>query len=164
MTDLGLQDAIICELELFLNDVDRRMLWASGLEKINLYSQELPIKNSGNGLRDDDGDFNDQWNYICVVIDDEDLEDDEWEIMVHFAIGIKDTDKTCQGHRNLANLMNEIWLYFVKKGIINASYQLNDQKAHKRFDKNMEYPYYRSDLITYWSLINPKMEGLEELI
>ena len=92
MTDLSLQDALARSLKAFFCDEGRKMPWGEELQDIHVFPQQLPIKTS-EGYRDGDGDISDQWNYVCIVLSEEELKDGEWQVEVHFAVGIKDLDK-----------------------------------------------------------------------
>lgn len=164
MTDLGLQKAIADEISAFLSGKDYQELWGNQLIPLNVYEQDVPLKEPGKGVLDEDEESSDQWNYVCVALGDEDLEDDKWTVTVHIVIGIKDRGHDRQGHKVLCNLMNAIYLDLIKKGILQGHYEMDDTKAHKRFADGLEHPFYQSDLITYWTLPNPRMEGLEGLI
>ncbi|MCI8337946.1 MAG: hypothetical protein HFH62_04560 [Lachnospiraceae bacterium] len=162
MTDLSLQDALANSLKAFFRDTGRKIPWGEALREIHVFTQQLPIKSEG--YRDDDGDEDDQWNYVCIVLSEEELKDGEWQVEVHFAVGVKDLDKDCQGHRHAGNLMNEIFLHFVKAGFLEDRYIMDSENAYKKYDLDGEYPYYQGDLITFWRVPEAQTEGLEGLI
>ena len=58
------------------------------------------------------------------------------------------------GWVNVMYLMNEIYRHFIKVGIVGRHTRM-ERKAHKRFNPNVLYPYFESDLITYWTLPTP---------
>ncbi len=164
MTDLQLQDALKKELTEHFCDIGRKFPWADSLKEIHIHTQMLPLKDSKSEERDEDDDIANQWNYICIVIPEEKLSDGEWEVEVHFAVGIKDKDKDCQGYRHVANLMDEIFMHLVKNGVLAEIFSIDTEKAFKSFSMETEYPYYEGDLVTYWHILAPQREGLEELI
>ncbi len=159
MTDLRLQEAVASELEEHLLSDGIMMLRGREFKNIHVFRQDLPLKENG----EEDPEDEEQWNYILVVLDDEDVKDDKWEVTIHFCIGIVDAEKNCQGNLNVAYLMDEIYSYFIKKGIVKNQYRM-ERKAHKRFNKELRYPYYEGDLITFWRLPLPFEEGLEEFL
>lgn len=163
MTDLSLQNALAKSLKAFFHDNGRKMPWGDSLKDIHVFTQQLPIK-VPECDRDDDGDMGNQWNYVCIVLSEEELKGGEWQIEVHFAVGIKDLDKDCQGHRNVGNLMNEIFLHFAKTGFLAGRYIMDTENAYKKYDLDGEYPYYQGDLITFWRIAAAQTEGLEGLI
>lgn len=91
---------------------------------------------------------------VVVMIADEDVVDDEWRVEVHFSINIEDMDNDHSGWVNVMYLMNEIYRHFIKVGIVGRHTRM-ERKAHKRFNPNVLYPYFESDLITYWTLPTP---------
>ncbi len=163
MTDLALQDALAKSLEAVLRDAGRKMPWGKELRDIHVFAQQLPVKSPGE-FQDEDGDYGGQWNYVCIVLAEEKLKDGEWQVEVHFSIGIKDADKECQGHRHVGNLMNEIFLHFAKAGFLEGRYIMDEETAYKKYDMEGEYPYYQGDLVTFWRLPAAQVEGMEGLI
>lgn len=156
MTDLDLQAEIVSELKNHLLDDGIMMVRGREFKDIHVFYQELPIKENG----EEDEDDGQQWNYILVALGDEDVVDGKWRVEIHFCVGIEDTDEDCQGHMNVAYIMNEIYLHLTKAGFIAKEYEM-EQEAHKRFRMESTYPFYEGDLITYWELPLPVPEGLE---
>lgn len=159
MTDLELQHALVEELRQHLLQDGIMMIRGREFKDMNVYAQELPIREDG----EEDPEGDQQWNYILVVLDDEDIVEGEWRVMVHFSVGIEDMDPMCQGHTNVAYLLNEIYQHLVKKGIIGGRFRI-EEEAHKRFNQDLCYPYYEGDLITFWRLALPFEEGLGEFL
>lgn len=166
MTDLDLQRTLCRELEEYLLKDGIMCLRGGTFKKFNVYPQELPIKRN----REKDADDENQWNYITVILSDQDVEIDErglepdcWKVEVHFSVGVEDTDRDRQGHANLSYLINEIYMHFRKQGILDGKYVM-ETEAHKRFNEHQQYPYYEGDLITYWKIPIPVTEGLEEFL
>lgn len=159
MTDLDLQSAIVDEVKTHLLQDGIMMVRGKEFKDINVFPQELPIKSDG----EDDWDDERQWNYILVAIGDEDIVDGIWRVEIHFSIGIEDKGENCQGHLNIAYIMNEIYLHFTKIGFAGKKYSM-EEEAHKRFNPANQHPYYEGDLITYWELPLPVTEGLEDFL
>ena len=116
---------------------------------LKVYPQDLPEK-----YDEDDEELR---NYVVVMIADEDVVDDEWRVEVHFSINIEDMDKDHSGWTNVMYLMNEIYMHFIKEGIVGRHTRM-EREAHKRFNQNVLYPYFESDLITFWRLPTPHEE------
>lgn len=161
MTDLDLQKELANELRDHLLDDGIMMVRGKEFKDINVFKQDLPIKSDGDEDEDDDK----IWNYIIVMIGDEDVVDGEWKVEIHFLIGIEDKDLQCQGNMNIAYIMNEIYMHLRKETFTGnrKEYEM-EEEAHKRFNLNADYPYYEGDLITYWKLPLPLNQGLEEFL
>lgn len=155
MTDLDLQKNIVDKLQKLLMSQGIMFLLVDKLENLKVYIQDLPIK--------DDEDDEALRNYVLVMIGDEDVQDDEWNVEIHFSINIEDRDRDRSGNINVLYMMNEIYAYFVKNGIVGKHCRM-EKEAHKRLNMEAQYPFYEGDLITYWKLPVPDEEGLEELI
>lgn len=164
MTDIALQDALVADLKYFFHQNFVKMPWGESYKTMHVYSQQLPFKDAGAGEKDEEGDTDVQWNFLCVVLGPQTLKDGKWTVEVHFYIGIKDWDDKRQGHRNVAHVMNEIFRHFSEQGFVDGLYRMNREEAHKGFVDEIEPPYYEGDLITYWELPAPHEIGLEELI
>lgn len=152
MTDLELQKNIAEELEGFLKDDGIMMPLAAKFAKLNVYVQDLPLKG--------DEDEYDQKNYIVVMLGNQEADDECWTAEIHFSICIEDRDEDRSGNTNILYLMNEIYMHFIKKGIIGRHCRM-EKAAHKILNLEAMYPYYEGDLVTYWKLPLPNEEGLE---
>lgn len=155
MTDLELQKDICDELSHLLESQGIMFLLIDKLEDIKVYRQDLPIK--------DDEDDEALRNYVVVMIGDEHVEDGEWNVEIHFSLNIEDRDKDRSGNINILYMMNEIYAYFVKRGIIGKHCKM-EEVAHKILNLESQYPFYEGDLVTNWKLPLPNEEGLEDLI
>ncbi len=156
MTDLDLQDALIKELEELVEHQSLKKLNGEVWEDFNIYRQDKPYK--------DDEQDSDQEDYIIVMLDDEDTDQDgRWIVNVHMLISIMLFEEENQGNLILATLMNQIDLHLAKKGIIAGRYEM-EQEKHKRFNHDCYPNYYECDYITRWKLPEANMEGIEEYI
>lgn len=164
MTDIGLQDALVADLKNFVQKNFIKMPWGKSNNPLHVYSQYLPMKKAGKDGVDDDGDTDDQWNFVCVVLGPQTLKNGNWLVEVHFYVGIKDWDEERQGYRNVAHVMNEVFWHFSEISFVDGFYRMSREEAHKGFVDDVEPPYYEGDLITYWELPSPQETGLEELI
>lgn len=149
MTDLQLLSDIVESLKEFVKSDAITMKLGNEYKNLKVYSQDLPEK-----YDEDDEELR---NYVVVMIADEDVVDDEWRVEVHFSINIEDMDSDHSGWTNVMYLMNEIYMHFIKVGIV-GRYTKMERVAHKRFNQNVLYPYFESDLITYWTLPTPNEE------
>lgn len=149
MTDLQLLNDIVESLNEFVKSDAITMKLGSEYKDLKVYSQDLPEK-----YDEDDEELR---NYVVVMIADEDVVDDEWRVEVHFSINIEDMDKDHSGWMNVMYLMNEIYMHFIKEGIVGKHTRM-EREAHKRFNQNVLYPYFESDLITFWRLPTPHEE------
>ena len=160
MTDLDLQKAIVAELERLIKKNSIKVPPADGETNwvpINVYRQEKPWKS--------DEDSEDQENYILVMIDDEDQNDDgEWVVTIHCLFSIHFEDMEHQGNLVLADIMNQVYEDLRKKTILEGKYELQMNGAHKRFNQECYPNYYESDLITQWKLPETLTEGVNELV
>ncbi len=155
MTDVMLVETIVAELREMLSSDGLQALYGEKFENITVYEHDLPL------VQDEDDE--DLRNYIVVMCGDEESDDEEWNVEIHFSINIEDRDKVRNGNTNVLNLMNEIYMYFTKKGIIDG-YARMETKAYKALNMEAPYPYYEGDLITNWKLPLPLEEGLEDFI
>lgn len=162
MTDLDLQRAIVTDLKQHLLRDGIMMIRNKEFQNIRIFTQELPLKADDEYMDDEM-----QWNYITVMLGEQDVVEGEnqkeWQVEVHFLIGIMDDDEMCQGNLNISYLMNEIYLHFRKQPFLENEYKMMDE-AYKRFNLNNSYPFYEGDLITLWKLPLPHAEGLEEFL
>ena len=149
MTDLQLLNDIVESLKEFVKSDAVTMKLGNEYKDLKVYSQDLREKFD----EDDEG----LCNYVVVMIADEDVVDDEWRVEVHFSINIEDMDNDHSGWTNVMQLMNEIYMHFIKVGIVGKHTRM-EREAHKRFNQNVLYPYFESDLITYWTLPIPHEE------
>lgn len=150
MTDLDLQDALIRELEELVERQSLKKLDGEVWKDFNIYRQDKPYK-------DDEADV-DQEDYIIVMLDDEDMDQDgRWIVDVQMVISIMLFEKENQGNLILANLMNQIDLHLSKKGIIAGKYEMEKEK-YKRFNHECDPNYYECCLITRWKLPAVNME------
>lgn len=156
MTDLDLQDAIIREIEELVEHQSLKKLDGEVWKDFDIYRQDKPYK--------DDGMDADQEDYIIVMLDDEDTDQDgQWIVNVHMLISIMLFEEEHQGNLILATLMNQIDLHLSKKGIIAGKYEMEKEK-HKRFNNECYPNYYECDLITRWKLPLANMEGIDNLL
>ncbi len=156
MTDLDLQDALIRELHELTEHQSLKKLDGTVWKDFNIYRQDKPYK-------DDEAD-EDQEDYIIVMLDDEDTDQEgRWIVNVHMLISIRLFEEENQGNLILASLMNQIDLHLSKKGIIAGRYEMEPEK-HKRFNQECYPTYYECDFITRWKLPEANMEGIEDLI
>lgn len=150
MTDLKLQEEIMGEIRALLDSQSLKKLDGSARKDFNVYRQDKPYK--------DDEEDEEQEDYIIVMLDDEDMGDDnQWKVNVHILISIYLYDEEHQGNVILANLMNQIFMHFQKKGIIGGMFEM-EHEAHKRFNQECYPNYYECDLITVWKLPEIYME------
>lgn len=155
MTDIQLQEDIVEELKEFLRSHGIMMPWKSEFSELNVYRQQLPLK--------DEEDDRLQSNYIVVIIGEQNADEEQWDVEIHFSICIEDRDADRGGDINVLYLMNEIYMFFIGKGIIGGHVKM-EKKAHKRLNAEPLFPYYEGDLITHWKLPLPNEMGLEGLI
>ena len=156
MTDLKLQEVIMDEIRSMLDSQSLKKMDGSVWKDFNIYRQDKPMK--------DDAEDDDQEDYIIVMLDDEDLgADNKWKVDVHILISICLYDEERQGNVVLANLMNQIFMHFQKKGIIGEMFEM-ESEAHKRFNQECYPNYYECDLITVWKLPEIHMETEDDLI
>lgn len=155
MTDLKLQQVIIDEIRTLLDNHSIRKLDGEEWTDFHVYCQDKPYK-------DDEED--DQEDYIIVMLDDEDLgADGRWKVNVHILISICLYEEEHQGNMILADLMNQIYMHFQKKGFIGGMFEM-ESEAHKRFNQESYPNYYECDLITVWKLPEIYMETEGDLI
>ncbi|MCM1045634.1 MAG: hypothetical protein NC417_09000 [Candidatus Gastranaerophilales bacterium] len=164
MTDLDLQNALIRELEELVEHQSLKKLDGEVWKDFHIYRQDKPYKND-DAADDADADVDDdQEDYIIVMLDNEDTDEDgRWIVDVHMLISIRLFEEEHQGNLILATLMNQIDLHLSKKGIIAGRYEMELEK-HKRFNQECYPNYYECDFITRWKLPAVNMEGIEELI
>ena len=156
MTDLDLQNALMKELEELAEHQSLKKLDGEVWKDFRIYRQDKPYK--------DDEQDSDQEDYIIVMLDDEDTDQDgRWIVNVHMLISVMLFEEEHQGNLILAALMNQIDLHFSKKGIIAGRYEMEREK-HKRFNNDCYPNYYECDYITRWKLPEANMEGIEEYI
>ncbi|MFG6330037.1 MAG: hypothetical protein K1W06_11325 [Lachnospiraceae bacterium] len=155
MTDVALIRTIAAELREMLSSGGLQALYGEKFEDITVYEHDLPL------VQDEDDE--DLRNYIVVMCGDEESDDEEWNVEIHFSVNIEDRDRERSGNVNVLNLMNEIYMHFTKKGIIDG-YAKMETKAYKFLNMEAPYPYYEGDLITNWKLPLPLEEGLEDFI
>lgn len=159
MTDVILVSTIAAEVRKMLSSGGLQTLYGNVFEDITVYEHDIPL------VQDEDDE--DLRNYIVIMTGDEETveEDgrDEWNVEIHFSINIMDADGTRTGNTNILNLMNEIYMHFITKGIIDG-YCRMEKKAYKALNLEAPYPYYEGDLITNWKLPLPVEEGLEEYL
>jgi len=155
MTDIELQNDIADDLREFLKKDGIMMPLGMDFSKIKIYKQDLPLK----GDEDDE----ELRNYIVVMIGDQESDDREWNVEIHFSICIEDRDHDHSGNLNVLYLMNEIYTHFIKKGIVGKHCSMENE-ANKVLNLETPFPYYEGDLITNWKLPLPNQEGLEDLV
>ncbi len=155
MTDVMMLREIVSNLRSFIDDEGILGKLDGNYDEIKVYEQDIPEK------RDEDDE--DLVNYICIMIGDQDTKEDElvdrWHIEVHFAIMLEDTDIDHSGNIDVLNLMNEIYMHFIKIGNFAGHLKMLPD-AHKRLNFEARYPYYEGDIVTYWELPLP-FEELE---
>lgn len=157
MTDLELQEAVIREIQNLLDKQSLRKPNGEVWKDFNIYRQAKPYKNDFDDERQED--------YIIVMLDDEDMEengDGSWIVMLHIGICITYESDDGQGDVVLANLMNQIDLHLRKLGYIDQKYELL-REAHKRFDPDSGPNYFQCDYISKWKLPPIHMEGVGDL-
>ncbi len=156
MTDLDLQEAIIREIKELAASQSLKKLNGEVWKDYHIYKQDKPYK--------DDEEADDQEDYILVMLDEEDTDDEgNWIVTVHIVISIMLFEEEHQGNLILANLMNELDLHFCKKGIIAGRYEM-EKERHKRFNHECYPNYYECDYITQWKLPGAHLVGLEDLV
>jgi hypothetical protein len=160
MLDTDLQQALVDELKEYVFKDGVQFVKDGQLKPIHIYAQTLPDKVN----EEEDQERDAEWNYVVVMLGDEDIVDGKWKVEIHFSIGIIDEGEDNQGNINIANMMNQIFLHMCKKGIIKDRYVMDTDEAYKRFEYGIEEPYYSGDLITYWRLPVPEMEMEVDMI
>jgi len=155
MTDVMLVSMIATELRGLLSSQSLKALCNDVFEDITVYEHNIPLPED----EDDTG----LHNYIVIMAGDENSDDEEWNVEIHFSINIEDWDKKRPGVVNVLNLMNEIYTHFITKGII-GGYSRMEKKAYKAINHECPYPYYEADLVTNWKFMLPFEEGLGEFI
>lgn len=156
MTDLELQQAIAKELVYLTDHHSLKKLNGEDWKDYHIYIQDKPYK--------DDEDDDAQEDYIIVMIDDEDTnENGDWIVQIHIIISICLYEESHQGNIILANMMNVIDLHLSKVSIINGKYEMEKEK-HKRFNHECYPNYYECDYITTWKLPAPRAEFIEGFI
>lgn len=144
------------EIRSLLDSQSLKKLDGSAWKDFNVYKQDKPYK--------DDEEDEAQEDYIIVMLDDEDLgADNQWKVYVHILISICLYDEEHQGNVILANLMNQIFMHFQKKGIVGGMFEM-EREAHKRFNQECYPNYYECDLITAWKLPEIYMETEDDFI
>lgn len=158
MTDLELQDEVICEIKNLLAHQSLKKPGGDVWTDIRVYRQDKPLK--------DDEDTEDQEDYIIVMLDDEDVDgngDGCWKVTLHIIISIMLYEVEHQGNILLADLMNQLDLHFRKMGIVGQRFEML-REAHKRFNHECFPNYYECDYITKWKLPTAQIEGIDDLI
>lgn len=156
MTDLHLQDALIHELKELADSHSLKKPDGEEWKDYRIYRQDKPYK--------DDENDSEQEDYIIVMLDDEDTnEQGEWIVNVHMLFSIQLYDEENQGNLILAALMNQVDLHLCKKGIIAGVYEMEAER-HKRFNQECYPNYYEADYITRWKLPAFAMEGISDLV
>lgn len=156
MTDLDLQKAIVKEIEKLTQDQSLKKLNDEVWKDYNIYAQEKPYK--------DDYADDDQEDYVIVMLDDEDTDEDgNWIVNVHILLSIRLYEEQHQGNLILANLMNQLDLHFWSKRILNNRYEMQ-RTRHKRFNQECYPNYYECDYITRWKIPAAHQEGIDQLV
>lgn len=162
MTDLDLQKAIVDEVKEMIVSHHLQMCGEyDEIKDFTVYTQEKPYKN------DYDIDEEEQENYIIVMLDDEDINEnqDYWTVQVHIIISINLYEKQHQGNLIIADIMNNIHMWLTRKKSIGYQNQYKiEHRAHKRFNQECYPEYCEGDLITFWHLPIPEMEGVDNLL
>lgn len=157
MTDLDLQNVIIREIRELAKKQSLKKLDGEVWKDYKIYRQEKPYK--------DDSEDEDQEDYIIVMLDDEDTDEEgRWNVNVHILISIALFDEQHQGNLILANLMNQIDMHFMKKRILAGKYEIEKGNRHKRFNQECYPNYYECDYISRWKLPAYNQEGIEDLV
>jgi len=120
----------------------------------NVYPQNLPAKRAKN----DDNHF----PYVLICLDEEEIKNEEADnlIMVHFLVGIIDRNPNNQGHFDVAEVMNRLTMYFMKKPLINNRYRLNFPLV-KKFQEEDTWPKFLGGMSTVWTVEAPELEETE---
>lgn len=179
-TDTGLQDAIIEELKKI--NLDWRKPGTKPAEWIDwkYYTQMKPQKldallcdDEGRPVLDIEGHpvmippedrDEDQENYIVVMLDDEDENNDgDWIVQVVIAVSIYLEDDKNQGMRVIQDVLNRIWMHFARKGIIDGRYEM-ERGAKKRFNLENVTNFYEGVLITKWKIPEVFPEFIREFV
>lgn len=156
MTDLDLQKAIVKEIEKLTQDQSLKKLNDEVWKDYNIYTQEKPYK--------DDFADDDQEDYVIVMLDDEDTDEDgNWIVNVHILLSIRLYEEQHQGNLILANLMNQLDLHFWSLRILDNRYEMQKQR-HKRFNQECYPNYYECDYITRWKIPAAHQEGIDQLV
>lgn len=155
MTDLILVEDIAKELKDYLKFHGIQALYGMDFADLDVYTHDLPI------VADED-DY-DQKNYILILIGKEVSDGACWDVEVHFSINIEDRDRDRSGNVNILYLMNEIYLFFIKKGIVGRHTKM-EKEAYKELNEYARFPFYEGDLVTHWKLPLPVEEGLEDYL
>lgn len=144
MTDLELQDTIIQEIKELAASHSLKKLNGEVWKDYHIYKQDKPYK-------DDEVD-DAQEDYIIVMLDDEDTDEDgKWVVNVHILISIALFEEEHQGNIILADLMNQLDLHFYGKRIIGGRYEM-EKERHKRFNHECPPNYYECAYTTRWIL------------
>jgi hypothetical protein len=181
MTDLDLQDAIIREIKKMAKTHSLMKLDGEEWKDYNIYPQDKPYKIDGIDETDEEpqedegdeprenedtpqGNDKEQEDYILVMIDDEDTDQDgNWIVQVQMLFSLHLFEEQHQGNIILANLMNQVDGWFIRAGIIDGRYEIQKER-HKRFNHECFPNYYESAYVSFWKIPSVEMEGLEDLI
>lgn len=156
MTDLSLQDAVFEAVKEACKHYSVKIPKEKEWVPFNFYKQDKPYKTDDNDL--------DEENYIIVMVDDEDTDENgDWIVTLHIIASIYLDEDDAQGNLVLADLMNVIYMHLKKHPIIALQYEM-EMEAHKRFNHECYPGFYECDLITKWKLPEIVPEGLEDMI
>lgn len=135
MTEIDLLDGLKDEVAEALKDFRLRSA-KENLIPINTYTQNLPVKEG----KDDEN----LYPYVCVCLDDEEIESagsDRMELNVYFIIGIIDRAKDKQGFRDVLQIANLIYQHLFRKGIIANAFRV-EYPFRIVLQKEDTYPYF----------------------
>lgn len=155
MTDLILVEDIAAALEGHLKSHGIQALYGKDFADFDVYRHDLPLV--------EDEDAPEQKNYILIMVGEQESDREEWDTQIHFSVNVEDRDRNRSGNMNVLYLMDEIYLFFTRMGIIGKHSKMEPQ-AYKVLNMEAGYPFYEGDLVTHWKLPLPNEEGLEDFI
>lgn len=142
MTNLELCDAITEECKKILSGY--KLLNAKNqMVEINVYSQNLPAKKEKNDVS--------HYPYILVHFDEMNIEEEASEAKIYFLIGTMDNDPKNQGHRDVLEVANKLYIGLFEKTVIKRRYQMK-RECKIALQEEDTFPFYLGGMFTTWYL------------
>ena len=137
MTILNFQDALMEETGNILKGVGTKNASGENVDGVNLFAQNLPIVQSGEG---DESKF---FPYAIIKVYDGGTEGDDspWTVTADIHLGVYDPDEDNQGHRHVAIMIQRLVNRFAAEPLLVRKYRAQQDMEWAMQDEET-YPYF----------------------
>lgn len=142
MTPIGLQNALIAEVEDLLKNFECDTVSGEKVSGVKGYKQMLPI------VTQNDDEYSKFFPYFIVRIKGGETESDDepWMVTASVFVGIIDENEAADGHLQTLQMITRITNRFIERPVLNSTYRAS-QEIKWAIEEESTYPYYFGEVL-----------------